>query len=143
MRDDYTEWECFAHPDPDEEDPPALDEIQTLRESSERYNTFNAIPADIAARNLMSLVNEDRLIDERQSGVVDKGERVSWLLWDAAMEMPHYQPAILNLVDVIRALPELDGTEEQIRTGHFKDRLEAWRSLAAYKNIWLETYSRE
>lgn len=90
----------------------------------------------------MSLANEDRLIEERQSDVVEKGERVSWLLWDAAIEMPRYQPAILKLVDAIRALPELDRTEEQTRTGRFKDKLETWRSLEAFENIWSETYSR-
>lgn len=143
MRDDYTEWECFSHPDPDEEDPPALDEIETLREFSECYNTSNAIPADIAARKLISLANEDRRIEKRQSDVVDKGERVSWSLWDAAIEMPRCQLAILKLVDAIRALPELDRTKEQIRTGRFKDKLETWRALESFKNIWPETYSRE
>lgn len=65
MRDDYTEWECFSHPDPDEEDPPTLDEIQILREFADRYGTSNPVPADDTARKLMSLVNEDRVVDER------------------------------------------------------------------------------
>ena len=143
MRDDYTEWECFTHPDPDEEDPPTLDEIQTLREFAERYGTSDAIPADDAARKLMSLVDEGRVVDERQNPVVDKGERVSWLLWDAAMYMPRYQPAILKLIEAIRALPELERTEEQIRTGRFEDKLETWRSLEAFTDIWSETDSRE
>lgn len=124
MRDDYTEWECFSHPDPDEEDPPTLDEIQILREFANRYSTSNPVPADNTARKLMSLVNEDRVVDERQSNVVDKGERVSYLLWDTAIEMPRYQPTVLKLVEAIRALPELERTEEQIRTGRFEDKLE-------------------
>jgi len=43
---------------------------------------------------------------------VDKGERVSWILWGAGTEMPRYQPAILKLVEAIRVLPELYRTEE-------------------------------
>jgi hypothetical protein len=74
---------------------------------------------------------------------VDKGERVSWLLWDAAIYMPRYQPAILKLIEAIRALPELERTEEQIRTGRFEDKLETWRSLEAFTNIWSVTYLRE
>ncbi|KAJ9214706.1 hypothetical protein DTO166G4_3762 [Paecilomyces variotii] len=136
MRDDYTEWERFTHPDPDEEDPPTLDEIQTLREFCERYGTPNAIPANDAARDIMSLADEDHVVDERQNPVVDKGERVSWLLWDAGIEMTRYQPAILRLVEAIRALPELDRTEEQIRTGRFDDKLERWRNLEKFENIW-------
>lgn len=144
MRDDYTEWERFTHPDPDEEDPPTLDEIRTLREFCERYGTPNAIPANAipandAARHIMSLADEDRVVDERQNPVVDKGERVSWLLRDAGIEMTRYQPAVLKLVEAIRALPELDRTEEQIRTGRFDDKLERWRNLEKFENIWSDT----
>lgn len=143
MRDDYTEWERFTHPDPDEEDPPTLDEIQTLREFCERYGTPDAIPVNDAARHIMSLADEDHVVDERQNPVVDKGERVSWLLWDAGIEMTRYQPAVLKLVEAIRALPELDRTEEQIRTGRFNDKLERWRNLEKFENIWSDTYSSE
>lgn len=143
MRDDYTEWERFTHPDPDEEDPPTLDEIRTLREFCERYGTPNAIPANDAARDIMSLADEDHVVDERQNPVVDKGERVSWLLWDAGIEMTRYQPAVLKLVEAIRALPELDRTEEQIRTGRFDDKLERWRNLEKFENIWSDTYLSE
>lgn len=55
----------------------------------------------------MSLCNETR-----QGAVVDKGEHVSWWFWDAGIEKPGYQAAILNLVEAIRALPELERTEE-------------------------------
>lgn len=54
--------------------------IRTLQEFAERYSTPDAIPADNAARKLMSLADEDRVVYKRQSDVVDKGERVSWLL---------------------------------------------------------------
>jgi hypothetical protein len=143
MRDDYTEWERFSHPDPDEEDPPTLDEVQTLREFAESFGTANAIAPEDAARQLMSLVDEGRVVEKRQNNVVDKGERVSWLLWDAAIDMPRYQPAILKLIEAIRALPQLERTEEQIHRGCFEDRLETWRSLEAFDYIWSETYSRE
>ncbi|KAJ5166780.1 uncharacterized protein N7482_005561 [Penicillium canariense] len=108
MRDDYTEWERYSHPNPDEEDPPpppppTLDEIQTLQEFAERYSTSDAIPADDAARKLMSLADEDRV-----------------LLLDADIDMPRYQPAVLKLVEAIRALPKLERTETQISTGPFR-----------------------
>ncbi|KAJ5127967.1 hypothetical protein N7448_008746 [Penicillium atrosanguineum] len=143
MRDDYTEWERFSHPDPDEEDASILDEIQTLREFAESFGTAIATAAEDAARQLMSLVDEGRVVEKHQKNVVDKGERVSWLLWDATIDMPRYQPASLKLIEAIRALPQLERTEEQIRTGGFEDRLEAWRSLEAFDYIWSETYSRE
>lgn len=91
----------------------------------------------------MSLVDEGRVFEERQNNVVDKGERVSWLLWDAAIDMPRYHLAILKLIEAIHALPRLERTEEQIRTGCFEDRLETWKSLEAFEYIWSETYCCE
>lgn len=132
------EWAVFTHPEPDEEDPPTFEEIQVLREFVERYGTLHAIPADDAARRLMSLVNENR-----DSEVVGKGERVAWLLWDAGIEMPRYQPAILDLVEAIQALPTLEMTEEQIRTWQFKEKWERWRNMEKFWDIWFETYQRE
>lgn len=143
MRDDYSGWEKFSHPDPDEADPPTVNEIKILREFVENYGMPNAIPTGDAARLFMSLRNEDSLIKERGSQGVDKGERVSWLLWDAAIEMPRYQPAILKLVETIRGLPELDRTEEQVRTSRFQDMLEKWRNLEAFEEIWQDIDSRE
>ncbi|KAF9249958.1 hypothetical protein DTO006G1_5917 [Penicillium roqueforti] len=144
MEEYKAEWKPFFYPDPEDgdPDPPTWDEIQILQEFVERYGTANAVPVDDAAHRFMSLRNEDDLIQERQSQAVDKGERVSWLLWDAAIEMPNYQPAILKLVEAIRALPDLDRTEEQVRTSRFQDRLEDWRNLAAFKDIWEETHDR-
>lgn len=52
---------------------------------------------------------------------MDKGERVSWLLWDAGIDMPRHQPAVLELIEAIHALPELERSEEQTKTGHFKN----------------------
>jgi hypothetical protein len=46
----------------------------------------------------MSLCN-----DARHGGIVGKGERVDWLLWDVGIEMLQYQPAVLKLVEAIRA----------------------------------------
>lgn len=138
------EWIPFFYPNPEDgdSDPPTWDEIQILQEFVECYGTANAIPADDAACRFMSLRNEDDLVQERQSQGVDKGERVSWLLWDVAIEMPKYQPAILKLVEAIRALPELDRTEEQVRRSSFQDQLEGWRNLTAFKDIWEETHER-
>lgn len=144
MEEHKAEWKPFFYPDPEDgdPDPPTWDEIQILQEFVERYGTANAVPVDDAAHRFMSLRNEDDLIQERQSQAVDKGERVSWLLWDAAIEMPNYQPAVLRLVEAIRALPDLDRTEEQVRTSRFQDRLEDWRNLAVFKDIWEETHDR-
>lgn len=143
MRDDYTGWEKFSHPDPDEADPPTADEINILREFVENYGKPNAIPTGDAARFIMSLRNEDSLIKERGRQGVDKGERVSWLLWDAAIEMSRYQPAILKLVETIRGLPGVDRTEEQVRTSRFQDMLEKWRNLEAFEEIWQDIDDRE
>ncbi|KAJ5733731.1 hypothetical protein N7493_002517 [Penicillium malachiteum] len=114
MRDDYTEWERYTHPDPDE-DPPVLEQIQIVREFVERYSTSDPILANDAAHKLMSLVNEDCVIEEREDLVVEKG---NWL------------------VEAIRALPELERSEEQIRAGRFEDRLESWKSLEKFEYIW-------
>ncbi|KAJ5636371.1 uncharacterized protein N7484_009684 [Penicillium longicatenatum] len=101
------------------------------------------IPAGDAARRFMSLRDEDSVIEERRLKGVDKGERVAWLLWDAAIEMPRYQPAILELVEAIRALSELDRTEEQFRSSRFQDTLEMWRNLEAFEKIWQDNDTRE
>lgn len=34
-----------------------------------------------------------------------KDDRISWFIWDAAIEFPDRQPALLDLVDAIRELP--------------------------------------
>ncbi|KAJ5707575.1 hypothetical protein N7488_007376 [Penicillium malachiteum] len=135
MRDDYTEWECYTHPDPDE-DPPVLEEIQIVRDFVERYGTSDPIPANDAARKRMSLVNEDRVIEEREDPVVDKSNRISYLLWDVGIDIPRYQPPVLKLVEAIRALPELERTEDQIRAGRFEEKLKAWKSLEKFDYVW-------
>lgn len=96
-------WVYFYNPEPEEEDPPTLDEIEILREFVESWGTPGAVQADTAARRLMCLCNENR-----QGENVDKGERVAWLLRDVGIEMPQYQPAILKLAEAIKALPELE-----------------------------------
>jgi hypothetical protein len=131
-------YDYINHPDPDDEDPPTLDEIRILQEFVDRYGTADAIPAAEAARNFMSLCNDDR-----HGGVVDKGERVGYLLWDVGIEMPQYQPAILKLVEAIRALPEIERTEEQIRVWRFKERLQRWIDMEAFDEIWFTYYQRE
>ncbi|RLL96001.1 hypothetical protein CFD26_103305 [Aspergillus turcosus] len=124
------EWVYFYNPEPDEKDPPTLDEIEILREFVESWGTPRAIQADTAARRLMCLCTENH-----QGENVDKGERVAWLLWDVGIEMPQYQPAILRLVEAIKALPTLDSTEEQIRTWRFKEKSERWRKMEAFDDI--------
>jgi len=46
----------------------------------------------------------------------------------------------LKLVEAIGALPELDRTEEQVRTSRFQDKLEDWRKLATFEEIWQEIH---
>lgn len=117
MRGDHVKWECFTHPDPDE-DPPLLEEIQILPELVEGHGTPEAIAAHDATRRLMPLCNETR-----QAAVIDKGARVSWLLWDAGIEMARYHAAILKLISAVRALPDLKRTEEHVQMHSFVDRL--------------------
>lgn len=57
--------------------------------------------------------------------------------------MPQYQPAILKMVEAIRALPGIDRTEEQIRTWRFKERLQRWIDMEAFDEIWFTAYQRE
>ncbi|CAI7648031.1 unnamed protein product [Penicillium glandicola] len=127
----YDEWYHFYH----DEDPPTVEEIQTLREFVENYETPHAIPSDEAARRFMSLCNEVPQFEND-----DKGERVGWLLWDAGIEMPRYQPAILKSVEAIQALSVLDRTEEQIRTWRFKEKWERWRDMEAFGDIWIKAW---
>ncbi len=54
-------------------------------------------------------------IDGRHGGIVDKGERVGWLLRDVGTEMPKNLSAILKLVYALRGVPGIDRAEEQIR----------------------------
>ncbi|KAJ5953161.1 hypothetical protein N7454_000057 [Penicillium verhagenii] len=79
---------------------------------------------------------EDRVIDERQNSVVDKGNRVGYFLWDVGIEIPRYQLAILKLIEAICTLPELERTEEQIRAGQLEDKLETWKSFKRFEYAW-------
>ncbi|KAL2015290.1 hypothetical protein VTK56DRAFT_5897 [Thermocarpiscus australiensis] len=119
-----------------EEDASTPEEVAVLREFVEAYNTANALPADSAARRLMSLC-EDRVPCD---GPFDKGERTAWLLWDAGIAMPHHQRAILALVDAVQTLPRLEATPEQ--ESRFGAKLERWRAMEDFWQIWDETYSR-
>lgn len=76
---------------------------------------------------------------------IAKGERVAWLLWDAGMEMPRYQPAILKLLEARRALPKVDRTEEQdqVRTWVFKEWLEWWIKMEAWDDVWFNGWQCE
>ncbi len=64
-----------------------------------------------------------------------RGDHVEWELFtrpDPDEEDP-------KLVEAIRALPELERTEEQIQMHSFVDRLDRWRRLGAFETIWAET----
>jgi hypothetical protein len=135
------EWKPFFYPlrdesDPDE-DPPTWREVQVLYDFVELFRTADAIPAASAAVCLMSLCEEDRLMEERPAEQVDKGWRISDLLWGVALAMPHHQPAILELVDAVRALPELERTEEQIQKRQFEGPLlNRWKDLEQFEEEW-------
>jgi hypothetical protein len=57
--------------------------------------------------------------------------------------MPQYQPAILKLVEAIKALPQLDQTEEQIRARKFEQKGVRWRDMEAFDEIWWKAWQRE
>lgn len=61
-----------------EEDISTPEEAIAVRQFVQAYNTAKPIPAEEAARSLMSL-NEDRTPCDDP---FDKGQRVSWLIWD-------------------------------------------------------------
>jgi hypothetical protein len=78
----------------------------------------------------MSL-NEDRTPCDEP---FDKGQRVTWLMWDAGLLMPQHQTAILVLIDAVRAMPRLEATPEQ--EARFGNKLERWRRLDFCEDIW-------
>lgn len=115
------------------------EEVKALREFAEAYRTENPIPAAEAARSLMSL-DEDRVPCEGDDESSDKGERIAWLLWDAGIEMPHHQPALLAVIDAVMAMPRLEATPEQERRLG-PALLEKWRTLEQFWiDCWGERY---
>jgi hypothetical protein len=106
---DAEDWAPFGLMDATfEEDISTPEKATALREFVQAYKTANPVPADEAARRLMSL-DEDRIPCD---GPLDKGQRVCWLMWDVALTLPQHQTAVLVLVDAVRALPRLDATPE-------------------------------
>ncbi|KAJ5773016.1 hypothetical protein N7457_007912 [Penicillium paradoxum] len=139
MSDDYLGWGPVSHSntDPDITNSPTAHETRILEEFLDHYGTPDAIPTAEAARQLMSLCNDSR---QGIVAAVDKGESVSWLLWGTGTEMPRHQPAILRLLEAIRALPELEMTDEQRLMWWCKDRFEQWRDLRAFDILWFESW---
>jgi len=126
---DTEDWSGFGLMDPTlEEDISTPEEATAVREFVQAHNTASPVDAEEAAR--MSL-NEDRIPCD---GLLDKGERGTWMLWDVAIVMPQYQIAVLVLVDAIRALPQLDATPEQ--EARFGKKLELWKTLDKWDDIW-------
>lgn len=97
-----------------------------------------AIPPNEAARRFKSIFN-----DNRKGPNVDKGWRVSYLLWDAGIEMPRHQPAILKIVEAIKELPGIDRTEQQIQEWFFKERLERWIRMEAWEDVCFDSWRCE
>ncbi|KAJ5730577.1 uncharacterized protein N7483_005085 [Penicillium malachiteum] len=120
MRDNYTEWGRYTHPDPDEE-------IRFWKKYKPFENLLSATTLPILFQQMMPLCEDP---------VEDKGSRVSYLLWDVGIDIPRYQLAILKLVEAIRVLSELERTEEQIRAGRLEDKLELWKSLERFEYVW-------
>ncbi|KAJ5600282.1 hypothetical protein N7450_001349 [Penicillium hetheringtonii] len=139
MEQQYVGWDYFFYPKPEDgdEDPPTWHEIRILREFVERFENDDEVPADDAARRLISLCDEDQQIEKR-GDFANKGDRVSWLLWDVGIFMPRYQRAVLKVVEAVRALPALERTECQIRSGRFADRLLQWKKLEKFEEIWTD-----
>lgn len=87
----------------------------------------------------MSLVDED---SEARWEHADKGKRTGYLLWEAGINMPRHQPAILELVGAIQALPGVDMTTESEKTGRWKDKWDRWRDMEDFWEIWQDIYNR-
>lgn len=134
-------WAHLADPGEGGEDPPRANEIRVLREFFEQFargpNATDPAATNVAARQLMSLVDEDSEVRWEHA---DKGNRIGYLLWEAGINMPRHQPAILELVGAIQALPGLDMTAESEESGRWKDKLERWRSLEEFWEIWQDIY---
>lgn len=140
-------WANLADPGEGDEDPPTSSEIRVLREFLEQFgapngNATNPVPASVAARQLMSLVGEDDSGVQVRWEHADKGQRIGYLLWEAGINMPRHQPAILELVEAIQALPGLDIHMAESEAGHWKEKWERWRNMEDFWEIWQDTYER-
>lgn len=112
------------------------EEATAVRQFVQAYDTPLDIASEEAACRLMSL-DETRIPCD---GLLDKGYRVSILLWDVVIAMPQYQTAVLVLVDAVRALPEgLGATPEQV-TRFGEEKLQDWRFLSKWEEDWHEQY---
>ena len=99
-------------------------EVHALRE----YIEGQSEPLE-AAKCLMTL-REDQVPCD---GDWDKGGRISWLIFDACMWFREKIPVILDLVDAVRAMPDLGMTDEQKVS--FKDIWQEWKYLAEFDTI--------
>lgn len=137
-------WADLADPGEGDEDPPRANEIRVLREFVEHFaqgtSATNPAASHVAARQFMSLVDEN---PEAHWEHADKGVRIGYLLWEAGIEMPRHQPAILELVEAIQALTGLDMTTEAEETGRWKDKWVGWRDMEKFWEIWQENYERK
>ena len=122
-------WHCYGKMDIDAEmtNP---DEVLALRE----YLEGITVPSE-AAKRIMDLREDKIPVD----GNWDKGLRISWFLWEAALEFTKKQPAIVDLVDAIRAMPELEMTAEQRQ--RLGGKWVKWRDLQDYDMIYMDAYN--
>lgn len=95
-----------------------LTKFDSLREFVEQFargpNATNPAASNVAARQLMSLADEDSEVRWEHA---DKGKRFGYFLSETGTNTPRHQPAISELVEAIQALRGLDMTTESKGTG--------------------------
>jgi hypothetical protein len=132
MSNNNDKWESYISRPENDSNPPTLIEVRVLRRYVENFGTPNAVPIYEAGNDIMSLVHETTDMEEP----IDKGGRVSWLLWDVGLDMPQHQRAILELVHWIPHIPHPERTRQQIRAGWFKDKMVDWMYMETFWGIW-------
>lgn len=105
-----------------DEEPATMDEAMALKDYLHGVTSLS-----VAARCLMNT-------DESVRSLSDKVNRVSWLLFDAAMDFEPQQFAILDLIEAIHSLSDDDiplSPEQKVRFSEW----ESWKSLERFESL--------
>lgn len=121
MKSDPDAWFAAKGQNTDEE-PATLDEASSLKNYLHGTTSLHA-----AARCLM-------ITNESVRSLSDKVDRVSWLLFDAAIEFEPRQVAILDLVEMIHSLSDDDIPLSQEQKDRFSG-WESWKRLQRFEDL--------
>lgn len=121
MKSDPGAWFAAKGQNTDEE-PATFDEVNALKEYLR-----GTISPSTAARHLMNT-------DESVRSLSDKVDRVSWLLFDAAIEFEPRQVAILDLVEAIHGLSNDDIPLSLGQKDRFSE-WENWKRLQRFEDL--------